>query len=105
MTKAAKFSVLAIFRAFLPLVKGKEMSEYNPNDPFGLFSQFFKSTSGNPFTPPMTIEEIDRKIAECRTVEQWLSMQVGMLQMTVKTLEMQKAGITAFKQGLDPKDS
>jgi hypothetical protein len=31
-------------------------------------------------------------------------MQVGMLQMTVKALEIQKAGITAFKQGLDPKE-
>ncbi|AMC37003.1 PhaM family polyhydroxyalkanoate granule multifunctional regulatory protein [Janthinobacterium sp. B9-8] len=80
------------------------MSDYNPNDPFGLFTQFFKPAAGSPFTPPMTIEEIDRKIAECRTVEQWLSMQVGMLQITVKTLEMQKAGIAAFKQGLDPKD-
>jgi hypothetical protein len=80
------------------------MSEYNPNDPFALFSQFFKPTSGNPFSPPMSIEEIDKKIAECRTVEQWLSMQVGMLQMTVKALEIQKAGIIAFKQGLDPKE-
>jgi hypothetical protein len=81
------------------------MSEYNPNDPFGIFAQFLKPAAGNPFIPPMTEEEIDRKITECRTVEQWLSMQVGMLQMTVKTLEMQKAGLHAFKKGLDPKDS
>ncbi|KAF0813199.1 hypothetical protein IGB42_02127 [Andreprevotia sp. IGB-42] len=76
-----------------------------PTDPFAFFAQFMKPGSGtpNPFMPPLTAEEIDRKIAELRTVEQWLQMQVGMLQMTVQTLELQKAGLAAFKQGLDPK--
>ncbi len=80
------------------------MTDFNANDPFAFFSQFWKgSANNNPFMPPLTEEEIDRKIIECRTVEQWLSMQVGMLQMTTKTLEMQKAGLQAFKQGLEPK--
>ena len=77
------------------------MSE--PNDPFAFFNQMWKGGSNNPFLPPLTEEEIDRKILECKTVEQWLSMQVGMLQMTVKTLEMQKAGLQAFRQGMEPK--
>lgn len=72
-----------------------------PNDPFAFFNQFLKSGSNNPFMPPLSEEEIDRKIIECKTVEQWLSMQVGMLQMTIKTLEMQKAGMQAFRQGMD----
>lgn len=80
------------------------MSEFNPADPFAFFSQMMKPGS-NPFMPPLSEEEIDRKIVECRTVEQWLSMQVGMLQMSIKTLEMQKAGLAAFKQSLDPKSS
>ncbi|WP_148714932.1 PhaM family polyhydroxyalkanoate granule multifunctional regulatory protein [Chitinolyticbacter meiyuanensis] len=79
------------------------MSEFNPSDPFGFFGQFFKPGQANPFMPPLSEEELDRKILECRTVEQWLTMQVGMLQMTVKTLELQKAGLAAFKQGLEPK--
>ncbi|WP_028454828.1 PhaM family polyhydroxyalkanoate granule multifunctional regulatory protein [Chitinilyticum litopenaei] len=83
------------------------MSDYNPQDPFGLlnqFSQFMKTgATPNPFMPPLSEEEIDRKILECRTIEQWLTMQVSMLQMTVKTLELQKAGLAAFKQGLEPK--
>ncbi|WP_211243449.1 PhaM family polyhydroxyalkanoate granule multifunctional regulatory protein [Chitiniphilus eburneus] len=79
------------------------MSEFNPNDPFGFFNQFWKPGAANPFMPPLTEEEIDRKIIEMRTIEQWLTMQVGMLQMTVKTLELQKAGLAAFKQGLEPK--
>lgn len=77
------------------------MPETTPNDPFAFFNQFWKNSS-NPFIPPLSEEEIDRKIVECQTVEQWLSMQIGMLQMTVKTLELQKAGLQAFKQGIDP---
>lgn len=80
------------------------MSDFNANDPFAFFNQFWKSGgNANPFMPPLTEEEIDRKIIECRTVEQWLTMQIGMLQMTAKTLELQKAGMQAFKQGLEPK--
>jgi len=78
------------------------MSESNTNDPFAFFNQLLKGGASNPFMPPLSEEEIDRKILECKTVEQWLSMQVGMLQMTVKTLEMQKAGMQAFRQGLEP---
>lgn len=78
------------------------MSEFNPSDPFGFFANMMKPGGTNPFMPPLTEEEIDRKIVECKTVEQWLTMQVGMLQMTVKTLEMQKAGLAAFKQSIDP---
>lgn len=79
------------------------MTEATGNDPFAFFSQFLKSGSSNPFMPPLSEEEIERKIIECKTVEQWLSMQVGMLQMTVKTLEMQKAGMHAFRQSMEPK--
>lgn len=75
----------------------------NPNDPFAFFNQLWKNNSNNPFMPPLSEEEIDRKILECKTVEQWLSMQVGMLQMTVKTLELQKAGLHAFRQSMEPK--
>ncbi|GGP19319.1 PhaM family polyhydroxyalkanoate granule multifunctional regulatory protein [Silvimonas iriomotensis] len=83
------------------------MSEhgFNPGDPFGFFAQMWKNTAtgaSNPFMPPLTEEEIDRKLAELKTVEQWLTMQVNLLQMTEKTLELQKAGLAALRQGLDP---
>lgn len=79
------------------------MTESTANDPFSFFNQLWKNSGNNPFMPPLNEEEIDRKIMECKTVEQWLTMQVGMLQMTVKTLEMQKAGLHAFKQSMEPK--
>ena len=41
--------------------------------------------------------EVERKISEFKAVENWLTMQVGMLQMTIKTLEMQKASLEALR--------
>lgn len=46
--------------------------------------------------PTVNLEEIDRKIGELKTVETWLTMQVGFVQMTVKTLEMQKAALESL---------
>ena len=40
--------------------------------------------------------EIDRKIAELRIVENWLSMSLNMMQMSIKTLELQKASLEAI---------
>lgn len=85
------------------------MSEFNPADPFGFFSQFLNPgaapSTPNPFLPPLKEEEIEQKLAELQVVEQWMTMQLGMLQMTRKTLEMQKAGLAAMRQGLDPNPS
>ncbi len=46
--------------------------------------------------PTVNVEEIERKIAELKTVETWLTMNVGFVQMTIKTLEMQKAALEAI---------
>lgn len=43
--------------------------------------------------PTVDPAEIDRKLAELRTVENWLRMNLACLEMTVKTLEMQKAAL------------
>jgi hypothetical protein len=53
----------------------------------------------NAMNPFMTFdpEEVARKINEFKTVETWLNMQVGVLQMTIKTLEMQKASLEALR--------
>ena len=41
--------------------------------------------------------EVQKKIAEFRAVETWLNMQISMLQMTIKTMEMQKASLEALR--------
>ena len=46
--------------------------------------------------PTVNVEEIERKITELKTVETWLTMNVGFVQMTIKTLEMQKAALESF---------
>ena len=46
--------------------------------------------------PTVNVGEIEKKIAELKAVENWLTMQVGFLQMTVKTLEMQKAALESL---------
>ena len=46
--------------------------------------------------PTVNVADIEKKIAELKSVENWLTMQVGFLQMTVKTLEMQKAALESL---------
>lgn len=79
-------------------------NEFNPADPFAFFRQWMHSAtpvSAQPFLPPMTEEEIERKLAELRVVEGWLTMNLGMLSMQIKTLEIQKVAVAALK----PKDN
>jgi hypothetical protein len=49
------------------------------------------------FSPTMSGEEVDKKIAALQSVESWLKMNLGFLQMTIKTLEMQKAALQAIQ--------
>ena len=57
------------------------------------------------FTPAMTVEEVEKKIAELRSVENWLKMNLGFLQMTIKTLEMQKSALQAIQDSAKPSGS
>lgn len=47
--------------------------------------------------PTMNVEELDKKIAELKAVETWLMMNTGFVQMTIKTLEMQRAGLESLQ--------
>lgn len=53
--------------------------------------------------PTISVEEVGKKIAELKAVETWLTMQVGLLQMTIKTLEMQKAALESMTSAAKPK--
>jgi hypothetical protein len=46
--------------------------------------------------PTVDVKEIEKKIAELKTVETWLTMNVGFVQMTIQTLEMQKSALQAL---------
>ncbi len=59
----------------------------------------FPPTAMNAMNPFATFDpaEVEKKIHEFKAVETWLNMQIGMLQMTIKTMEMQKASLEALR--------
>ncbi len=48
-------------------------------------------------TPTVDVGEIEKKISELKTIETWLTMNVGFVQMTVRTLQMQKAALESLQ--------
>ena len=46
--------------------------------------------------PTVDPNEIERKIQELKAVETWLTMNVGLVQMTIQTLQMQKAALESL---------
>jgi hypothetical protein len=52
--------------------------------------------------PALDPAEIDRKIAELHIIENWLTMSVSMMQMSIKTLELQKASLDAMRGAQAP---
>jgi hypothetical protein len=57
-------------------------------NPMGLPAQ-------NPFMPVLDPVELEKKISELRTVEMWLNSNLSMLQLSIKTLEYQRAMLTS----------
>jgi hypothetical protein len=72
----------------------------SPPDPF----EFMKNLWG-PMGLPLAglsgatkaMDEVDRRIAELKSVETWLNMNLNVLHMTIRGLEMQKAGLAAMQ--------
>ena len=55
-------------------------------------------------TPTANVDEIVNKIRELKSVENWLTMNVGFVQMTIKTLEMQKSALESIAAAAAGKD-
>jgi hypothetical protein len=61
------------------------------------------TAGGMPFPNPAMMfaaldpAEVERKIGELRVVENWLAMSLSMMQMSIKTLELQKASLEAMR--------
>ena len=47
--------------------------------------------------PAAAASEVDKRIAELKSVETWLNMNLSVLRMTIQGLEMQKAGLAALQ--------
>ena len=77
------------------------VSEDYSKDLFEFFQKMWNPTSfpiPGMFTPTMDIGEIEKKIAELQSVENWLKMNLTFLQMTIKTLEMQKSALQTIQE-------
>lgn len=48
-------------------------------------------------TPTLDTDEIERRITDLKAVEGWLKMNLGVLQMTIQGLEVQRATLLAVK--------
>ena len=48
-------------------------------------------------TPTLDTDELDKRVAELKTVEGWLKTNLGMLQMTIHGLEMQRTTLAAMQ--------
>lgn len=79
--------------------------EKKPGEVFEMFQKMI-----NPMAFPMqnllmgglNLEEIDRKLGELNTVRHWLNTHMGMLDLTIKALEYQRALMSPRPEGEKP---
>ncbi|HYG44236.1 MAG TPA: PhaM family polyhydroxyalkanoate granule multifunctional regulatory protein [Bordetella sp.] len=50
-----------------------------------------------PMAAPMNVEDLERRIAELRAVENWLRMNLSMLSSTIQGMEVQRATIATLR--------
>ena len=78
------------------------MTQETPfQDPFELLKKMW-APMGLPLAPLLDPNDIEKRIADLKSVETWLSMNMNVLRMTIQGLEMQKATLAAF-QSMQPK--
>ena len=80
------------------------MSDPNsPQDPFEMFRRLW-GPLGVPVPgmamPTLDPQEIDKRIRDLKSVENWLAMNLNMLRMAIQGLEMQKATLSAMQQAM-----
>ena len=76
------------------------MSNAQSNNPLdmlqGMWNQMGFQLPGM-VTPTLDEGELDKQIRDLRSVENWLRMNLSMLQMTIQNLEMQKSALGTFR--------
>ena len=80
--------------------------DYPPQDPFEMFRRLW-GPLGVPIpgmaVPTFDPQEVEKRIAELRCVEAWLTMNLNMLKFSIQGLEVQRAALQAMKAATDPK--
>jgi hypothetical protein len=68
------------------------------SDPLGWIKRLWGSMQvPGMVTPPMSLDELDQKIQDLKTVESWLNVNMSMLRGTIQTLEVQRATLSALQ--------
>ena len=69
-------------------------------NPFALWQQFWQNANPQmaPLLPPMSAEEVQKKITELQSVELWLSFNLQMVQSQLAVLEQQKLFFNSLHQ-------
>jgi len=73
-----------------------------PQDPFEIFRRLW-GPLGVPVPgmamPTMDPKEVEKRIADLKSVEAWLSVNLNMVRFAIQGLEMQRAALVAMKSG------
>jgi hypothetical protein len=73
-----------------------------PQDPFEMFRRLW-GPLGVPVPgmamPTMDPKEVEKRIADLKSVEGWLAMNLNMVRMAIQGLEMQRTALEAMKSG------
>lgn len=78
------------------------MSEQHPQDPFEVFRRLW-GPLGIPVPgmamPTMDPKEVEKRVADLKSVETWLSMNLNMVRFAIQGLEVQRAALAAMQGG------
>ena len=81
------------------------MADETP-DPFEMFRRLW-GPLGVPIpgmaVPTFDPKEVEKRIAELRSVEAWLNMNLNMVRFSIQGLEVQRAALQAMKAATEPK--
>lgn len=67
-------------------------------DPLGFIKKLWGGMSvPGMVAPPMSVDELDKKIQDLKTVESWLNVNMNMLRGTIQALEVQRATFAALQ--------
>ncbi|MBX9899245.1 MAG: hypothetical protein K2Y28_00545 [Burkholderiaceae bacterium] len=68
------------------------------NDPLGFVKKLWGDMQlPGMVTPTISVDELDKKIQDLKTVESWLNVNMNMLKGTIQALEVQRATISTLK--------
>jgi len=76
------------------------MADENPHDPFEMFRRLW-GPLGVPVPgmamPTLDPQEVDKRLADLRSVETWLTMNLNMVRLSIQGLEVQKSALLAMR--------